>query len=217
MTVGVEKLQGLAVGDTVRARYKTTTTASIRGSMVVESEVVSQVVEGVQDGWFHLQTPAGPIGLCQVGFRDVTHADLVQVVTVTKPPYADGVTQSEPSFGDVVECDFGLDEALHGRFLAILDPLDPTGWVWVNLAGGGIYKRQQLADRLRVVQRLQDWPAPDFEDTFDRAMRVLAGRVQNMPTPGLQWKESRNVLSRAAKLVEDCDLPELLAPYPDWD
>lgn len=210
MTVGVEKLAGVAAGDTVRARYKT------KNGIV---EVCSKVVADDATNWFYLALPGHDrIGLRQT-VTDSTHGDLVEVVSVVKPPYAEGTDDPEPRFGDVVEADRpSVGFPTPHRWMFVGD-----GWLATTRTvteSPKYVERSFLPERLRLVRRLQDWPVIDrkwdsdeeFAEQFATAQRLMATKIRGLRSAGNV--DHNSALDEAARVVEHFDLDDA---YPGDD
>lgn len=224
MTVGVEKLANLAAGDTVRARYRTE---------YEPVEVCGRVFEDSMSGYFNIILP-GPEGTRGVPLRQISNTTtpeiLLEVVSVTKPPYAQGATESEPKPGDVVEAgplygDGALPRAQRWMYCpSAAIPNDRLEKVceWLLIQGDGMrwWARDQLPERLRLVQRLQDWPVIDrkwdsdeeFAEQFARAQRMMATKIRGLRSAGNV--DHNSALDEAARLVESFDLDDA---YPGDD
>lgn len=223
VTVGVEKLKDLAAGDTVRARYRLKDPAyqsAPAGTPIGTVEICGTVVDDVATQWFYIQSVPDRVALRQME-TPLIHDALVEVVSVTKPPYAEGADSHEPKSGDVVAGPWRSEIGGHPRWMYVR----MLGWFPYDDTLGDITstvyeRRQDLPATLRLVRCLQDWPVIDrkwdsdeeFAEQFATAQRMMAKRIRDLPPPGglptVQWRD------RAAYVVEHFDLDDA---YPGDD
>lgn len=230
MTVGVEKLNNLAAGDKVRARYR-----MVGGGAM---EIASPVKANDATRWWVLVLPVVTVtGIngagAELGLRQldlpVFHDDLVEVVSVTKPPYAQGAEESRPQAGDVV-CNtnmYGFErrEWMYCPMADIPNDLLEKKCEWLQIQpappAARWFERKDLPDQLRLVRRLQDWPVVErkwdsdreFEEGFARAQRMIAAKIRSSATLAEQYDPSirktwTDASNAAASVVERFDLDD---------
>lgn len=167
--------------------------------------------------WYEFRLPEARLGLRQIG-SSVTHANLVDVLSVTPPPVYTNAPDTAHKNGDVVRAaEYGA-AVVGDRWMCGWSFLDDAHWVLIQSSSenpmreGGRVTREALPDTLTLVGRVQPWPLKDSDDLFATAQRMIAKQIREIYR--VDSADHDVWLEEAALVVERFDLDDA---YPEGD